>query len=442
MATAPIEERMLIKVSAEANNNKFYHVVLSSDGTTVTKRWGRVGSDGTTAVERTGAIGFDRIIREKTRRGYKPTNIVSANVSVNTQSTNQLAEVAKTVLTTAEHKGNPVLEALIERLVAINRHEILETSGGLIKVNHDGVITTPLGLISLKSINEAKNILKKIKASPDASDPQTIRFLEEYLSLVPQKLGRQGWKDTFVEQESLDKQFEFLEQLKNSLTWHEDSVHATQKADLGGEDIAEKYKALFKYHISPLDPKDPRFKEIEKMFSATKNSIHSASRLRLKRVFVLTDEEGEKEYQKVLKAIGNEKRLWHGSQTFNVLSILRKGLFVPPNTGTYKIQGRMFGPGVYFSDQSTKSLNYASGYWGGNRDTNCFMFLADVAMGMEYRPQGKFNLNEAHTGKHPKYGKKYSSISIKGGTCGVMNNEMIAFESSQIQLRYLCEFDV
>ena len=37
---------------------------------------------------------------------------------------------------------------------------------------------------------------------------------------------------------------------------------------------------------------------------------------------------------------------------------------VPPANASH-CTGRMFGNGVYFSDQSTKALNYAYGYWGG-----------------------------------------------------------------------------
>ena len=39
---------------------------------------------------------------------------------------------------------------------------------------------------------------------------------------------------------------------------------------------------------------------------------------------------------------------------------------------------------MYFANSSTKSLNYAYGYWDGKRDNNCFMFLCDVAMGKHY----------------------------------------------------------
>lgn len=438
-----VEERMLIQVNAANNNNKFYHVQLFDDDT-VTKRWGRVGSNGTTSVERSGRSGFEHIIRTKTRGGYKPTEIVSATVTVNASAaTTELSKVAKTVL--SRDKGNPIIDALIDRLVRINRHQILENSGGLIKVNHDGVITTPLGLVSLNSISAAKRLLNSIEDQYNrgASTTAITPLLEEYLTYIPQKVARQKWQDTFISAESLKKQREFLKQLKESLEFHEANAAAQIKADAADDntDAADKYKNLFRYNISILE--DPvKFKEIKDYYESTKSNMHGAARLKLKRVYVLTDDTQEAKYQEVLTKIGNERRLWHGSQASNILSILRMGLFTPPvRGGTYNIQGRMFGDGIYFSDISSKSLNYAAGYWGGSRDTNCFMFLADVALGMEYRPTHRFDVRESR-GSHPKYKKPYNSTFIKGNTCGVLNNEFVAYTSEQVQLRYLCEFDI
>ena len=88
--------------------------------------------------------------------------------------------------------------------------------------------------------------------------------------------------------------------------------------------------------------------------------------------------------------------------------------------------------GIYGSDQSTKSLNYAQGYWSkGAKDNNCFMFVMDMAMGKEYIPSGPSqNL--------PKPG--YDSTYAVGGKSGVMNNEMIVYNINQVNLKYLIEF--
>jgi poly [ADP-ribose] polymerase len=85
----------------------------------------------------------------------------------------------------------------------------------------------------------------------------------------------------------------------------------------------------------------------------------------------------------------------------------------------------MFGPGVYFSDQSTKSIRYATGAWGGSgaKDRK-FMFLADVAMGKMYIPSGA---------THAKCPSGYDSTFAKGGQSSVANNEMIVYHLGQVK---------
>jgi poly [ADP-ribose] polymerase len=135
-------------------------------------------------------------------------------------------------------------------------------------------------------------------------------------------------------------------------------------------------------------------------------------------------------WKKSGQKVGNVVELWHGTKASNLLSILKCGLIIPPSNASF-CTGRMFGNGIYFSDQSTKSLNYAYGYWSGRTDNNCFMFLADVAMGKHYVPKS--------AGEHlPKPG--YDSTYAKAGVSGVINNEMIVYKTYQVNLRFLVEF--
>lgn len=121
--------------------------------------------------------------------------------------------------------------------------------------------------------------------------------------------------------------------------------------------------------------------------------------------------------------------LWHGTKASNCLSILKNGFIIPPAGASYCC-GRAFGNGVYFSDQSTKSLNYATNYWGGRDEGRYFMFCNQVAMGKFFNPTGTFG------GGCPK---GYDSTFCKGG--GVfMNNEMIVYRVSQILPTHLVEF--
>src|SRR5262249_3241950 len=150
----------------------------------------------------------------------------------------------------------------------------------------------------------------------------------------------------------------------------------------------------------------------------------------VKKVYAVEIATMRRAWEKAGKPVGNVAELWHGTKASNLLSILKGGLIIPPSNASY-CTGRMFGNGIYFSDQSTKSLNYAYGYWKGQAENHCFMFLADVAMGKHYVPK-------TYSANLPKSG--YDSTFAKAGVSGVVNNEMIVYKTYQVNLAFLVEF--
>lgn len=461
---AIVDEAMLVMVSANNNNNKFYHVTLSDTGT-VTKRYGRVGVEGVSRTESTGRHGFDKVIREKTNKGYKQTQIVSESSA--TVKNDNLSSIAKKALV-GSGGSNSILEELVDTLVRLNNHDILETSGGLIKVNSDGLMTTPLGLINQNSINAARAILRSLETTP-VSGSRFVPQLEEYLSLIPQKVGsKRGWYETFFNEENtFASQHEFLKQLSESLALREERKKAAAEAEASSgstdDEIAKKYENLFALKVSLLED-EKEFAKINKLFEAGKSRHHHASsQLKLKRVYVLNDDASLEAYEETKKRLGNVATLWHGTRANNVLSILRKKLFVPNISGSgIQIQGRMFGTGIYqagglrgelkdygkrvggstpIRGGSTKSLNYSvGGVWdGGARDYNqCFMFLTESVLGKEFRPNARYGFGNDRV----QHSGKYDSIYAKSEETGLMNDEIIIWNTNQISMRYLCEFGV
>jgi poly [ADP-ribose] polymerase len=427
-------EKMLIFVSGANNNNKFYHVKYHNN--VITTRYGRVGSDGVSSSTSGTEANFNSVIKAKIRKGYVETPIVPSEIETKTNTGSvKLSEVAKKTLTVSS--GDRMLEALIDKLAAQNQHDIINQSGGLITVNSDGLIRTPLGLVDVPAINEAEKVLSSMKQN------FTPTQLDKYLTLVPQKVphGR-GWQDTFISSDDdFTKQQEFLNQLRQSINWYQDKEKAAREAVT--DDDTNTYDNLFKYKLSAFTDADKaEFQRVDRFFRSHASSRHTSYSLKLKNIYRISDPHSE--FDSVAKKLGNVKELWHGTRVYNVMSILSKGLFIPSASGSgIKTNGRMFGDGVYLSDQSTKSLNYSQGYWDRSapRDNNCFMFLTDVAMGTEFHPKssGYSAVREAYSGKN-RLGKPFNSINVKGGTAGVMNNEMIVWNLNQINLKYLCEF--
>lgn len=439
---AILEETQLIFVSSGVNSNKFYKIALYDDGT-VHKNWGRVGASGQSSTDSSGQAGYERTIREKMRKGYQKADTVTPDSTQTgpTASKEQLKEIARKTLIKA---GNSDLERLVDLLVAQNNHEILKTSGGKIKVAENGLITTPLGLVSKTSISQARHVIDSGRLS--SNRPDRGSSLDSYLTLIPQTVPRKaGWDKTFLSTaDELTNQRDFLDQLEESLDLYAERREAAEKAETSKNDttdeLAKQYANLFRYKVSVLE--DPtEFKRIEEVFKKGLKKHHSSSHLKLKKVYVLDDPAGRERFEKKAQEIGNVKELWHGTRVWNVLSILRQGLILNVNAvRTIRTAGAMFGENsIYTSDSSSKSLNYSYGFWDSlGRNNNCFMFLTDVAMGKTHIAQKHKHYNDSHIQRSGKY----DSLWAKGGQSGVINDEMVIWNTDQINMKYLCEFDV
>jgi poly [ADP-ribose] polymerase len=162
---------------------------------------------------------------------------------------------------------------------------------------------------------------------------------------------------------------------------------------------------------------------------STRKNMHTCSNLRVGDIYSVKINGMEEKFNDTRKNIDNVLELWHGSKASNLLSIMKKGLIIPPANSSY-CTGRMFGNGIYASNTSTKAAGYSYGYWGGNSCKRFFVFLLDMAMGKAYKPTSSYDNFPA---------KGYDSTHALPGTCGVINDECIVYDVSQVNLKYLVE---
>ncbi|PPF24272.1 WGR domain-containing protein [Rathayibacter rathayi] len=433
--TKLLRDQTLVQVNSGSNNNKFYRVTLAVDGT-LTKRWGRVGAVGQTKVEQGNEYAFESAIRAKLSRGYSAVEAV-ADTAPSARGNVGLASAARQGLVSDAAARDTVLDALIDRLVAVNAHSIVEQSGGLITVDTSGVVKTALGIVSTRSLAEAAVLLDEMEPlTATARGP----LLDRYLRLVPQKVpARAGWAERFFDGDrAFQKQRAFLDQLRESVDWaaRARSVQASDGAS------SEPQADIFRMKIAALAPTDRDFKRVAKLFEATKNRQHAASARKVVRVYKITDRaDAAKAYRAARTKLGNERELWHGTRAMNVLSVLAKGYYVPPTSGTTVVtNGRMFGDGVYFSEQSSKSLGYVDGEMyarGAGRGASKFLLLNGVVMGASYRPRIGWDVGEHRTARNGSY----DSTDVAGGSAGVRNHEAIVWNTEQIQPRFLVEVE-
>lgn len=441
-----VEHRKFVCTDALNNNNKFWEYFLHDDGSVIVK-YGRVGKTCTEdPPKQMSRTELDRRIREKVNgRGkegtasYKPPYreiavVAEAAVAPTGPALNKtvVKEAAKSQLA----GNNQELTALVERLVEANRHELHKASGGKMDIDlSTGIISTPIGVITKDTVSNARTVLDGLAPlvqKQDFDSKSFIQLINDYLMLVPQTVGHaKGWhRHFFTAHNTLQRQSTLLDQLEASADLAAARLEAaktsTVKTSLA--DTPNIFKTDLKIVADP-----EVVKMIEKKFFDTVNSRHESRHLKPVKFYEVKHHDADLAYQTDGAKMSNQWMLWHGTRMFNVLSILKNSLFCPPKSGSFHVTGRMFGDGIYGSDQSTKALNYAYGYWdGGARDKNCFMFLVDFAMGNYYVPKGSYETL-------PK--RDYDSTYAQANVSGVINNEMIVYRNSQVNIRYLVEFE-
>lgn len=433
MATLVRTEKRIMTDCVEENHNKFWTGELYDNGDVIT-RWGRVGDTGQSkSFPSAGNSFLEKKLREKEGKGYRVIDTVGKSSSIKpTASSNN---VSSRELNDIAHKqiksNNPIVTKLIEKLVKENAHSIMSSTGGKIVYNDTtGLFTTATGdVVSQTTIDSANSILEEIGDMVVSKDYSVNlgRKTNDYLMLIPSDFGRkkldirEWWSDL----SKVQSQKQILDSLQASLV----SAISTPST-IGAKNIVPE-KQVFDCQLHLIED-GKEIDRIRKMYHQTRQSIHQSSTLDVKTVYSVEINTVNSAFEKDGSKMSNIWELWHGTKCSNLLSIMRGGLIIPPTSSPH-VCGRMFHNGLYFSDQSTKSLNYAQGgtWHSGKVDNNCFMLLASVAMGNYYVPSGPCSRN-------PPSG--HDSYFAKGRQSGVLNNEMIVFRTSQARLDRLIEF--
>lgn len=418
---------------ATANSNKVWIGEAYGNGKFIT-RFGRVrdGANLATSEKNLGSqfsaeFELERKRKEKLKKGYRDTLIFDDEIIIeNVKSKTDLKRVASAQIGGAAE--DETTRKLIDYLADVNIHSI--TSATSIRYNaSNATFSTPLGILTPDAVAQARQLLGNIQKYNRSKllDSNTRReFIRDYFQVVPRDFGARipASSELLNTQKKIDGEILILDAL-------EAAIQTT-----GSKTATEK---LFECHLKkvPHWTEDGRklFREIRALFEKTKNQSHlKVAGLKLTRIYEVEIGGMKRKFEEASKRIGNVRSdLWHGTKASNLLSILKNGLIIPPQSSAH-CTGRMFGNGIYTSLQSSKALNYATDFWNssGAKSQRTFMFLTEVALGKTYKPK-----SSGETLPKPKH----NSAWIEAGTAGVMNHECVVYDTAQINLRYLCEFE-
>lgn len=337
------KEKRYILADLKTNQNKWWQVELYDDGRVIS-RWGRVGDEGCEKYLGDGEALFQTKCREKERKGYVEQRTLSSIGTSQSQALppNNLERVATEQIAA----NSPEAVALIKKLVKANVHSIL-ASTTLEYNSASGLFSTPLGIVTQDGITQARRALVTIAdavARGSYGDSSLVQAINQYLNLVPQNIGRRrkSIQELYPDLNAVQQQNDLLDRLETSL-----QMALTPDANSGQADNPKVFESSLHLVQSRTE-----FRRLREKYQSTLNQKHAAAHLQLKRAYTVEISSRQKAFAAKTSSINNVMELWHGTNTANILSILKDGFRIsPPSTAT--ITGKMFGNGIYVAPSAT-----------------------------------------------------------------------------------------
>lgn len=422
MSSALPDKLTLVCTSTEAtttsknNSNKFHKWEKQPNGDYL-HTYGRVGDPGVSHT--VSASKMQAKMKDALRNGYKEVNIAGSEPVTSAPKSSATAKTAVEEIA----KGDPVITKLVEFLSAQNVHNISQST----TLKYDaasGLFSTPLGIVSQDSIDEAREVLARAQKIVDdkhwastVNEKNKNAIAADFMMLIPTDIGRDRptFDRMFPDLDAIQKQNDILESLEGSLAMAAKQV------------VSKKTKVVtprvWDITLRKMDDKA----EIERIRTKFRKTHESGrSHFDVRNVYDVTINHMKKSFDAVGRKLGNIEEMWHGTSVGNVLSIFAKGLIIPSQCSN----GRNFGNGVYASRQSHKSLQYAGTFRSATR-SSCYMFLVEVAMGKNFIPK-------SHV-RNPPAG--YDSMDVVPGSAGGWpHHEAIVYKTAQTNVVRLIEF--
>lgn len=393
----------LIMVTAQ-NNNKFYEMRETANGT-FTVDYGRVGATKSTATYPIKL--WDNKIREKLAKGYVDQTHLYAD---------------KTAATGTETIDDLQVRSLMDRLIDYARQSIFRNY----------VVTAQQ--VTRQQVDKAQQLLDQLAGMMGLTlDP--AQYNDTLLALfqtIPRKMGR---VDHHLVQQAPQTDGE-LQTLRDRLAGEQETLDVMRsQVELNASDKPEEtpQPLLDTLGLSVEPVTDERILTFIKQMMGSDadkfDAAFSVCQARTEVAFALHMAEARHPKTQLL---------WHGSRSENWLSILKTGLVLRPTNAV--ITGKMFGYGVYFADQFSKSLNYTSlmgASWAGGRQKEAYLAIYEVHVGKQLViDQHETWCYDLNADTLPQRGKHLDSVFAQRGK-SLLKNEFIVYNQDQSTIRYL-----
>ncbi|GAB3552491.1 WGR domain-containing protein [Spirosoma fluminis] len=409
LSTPPGRVAKLIMVTAE-NNNKFYEMRENDNGT-FTVQYGRVGGTHSTATYPLAQ--WDKKFREKVAKGYVDQTHLFAK---------------STTATDASTIDNVAVRGLMTRLLELANRSILQNY----------VVTAQQ--VTRKQVETAQRLLDELAALVAIGvDIDTYNHkLLDLFKTIPRKMGKVNEHLVLQTPQSTDD----LQPLRDRLASEQDTldvmrgqVELTQANDTPDQAPPSLLESL---NLTMEPVTDERaLSLIKRMMGADVNKFDAA--------FSVRQANTQAAFDAYVSQQTNRKTqlLWHGSRSENWLSILKTGLVLRPANAV--ITGKMFGYGIYFADQFSKSLNYTSLHgssWARGMQREGYLAIYEVHVGTQLVVKQHANWHtQLDADRLRQIDAEYNSVFAQRGV-SLLKNEFIVYNPAQSTIRYMVKIKV
>ncbi|MFD2570092.1 WGR domain-containing protein [Spirosoma soli] len=407
--TPPGRVAKLIMVTAE-NNNKFYEMRENDNGT-FTVRYGRVGGAHSTATYPLAQ--WDKKFREKMAKGYVDQTHLFART---------------TTATDASTIDDPAVRVLMNRLLELANRSIYQNY----------VVTAEE--VTRKQVETAQRLLDELAAlvAVGVDIDAYNRKLLDLFKTIPRKMGKVHEhlvKQPLQSVDDLQVLHDRLASEQDTLDVMRGQVELTQTNDTPAQAPPSLLESL---NLTMEPVTDERVLTlITRMMGPDADKFDAAFSVRQANTQAAFD--GYVGRQKNRKT----QLLWHGSRSENWLSILKTGLVLRPANAV--INGKMFGYGIYFADQFSKSLNYTSLHgsaWARGTQHEGYLAIYEVHVGKQLVVKQHENWHmQLDAERLKQVDAKYDSVFAQRGV-SLLKNEFIVYNPAQSTIRYMVKIKV
>lgn len=313
----------LIKVEANANNNKYYEMYPDLSGTSFTVKYGRVG--GHESSKPYDSRLFDSKYKEKIKGGY--TDITHLKV----ESSNQI-----------NYTGKAAVDAFLLKIVKASQEAFSQS------------YTVSASSVTLAQVVEVNRLIKKIneqKTVVQTVDDLHQLFIEMW-RVLPRDIGRS---------------------VKDALPKHMDSVDSLLALEQETIDNAQAQLALLSSGTeTSVNLTDKLGIQIEEVTDVPQEVATLLGDGKIKSLFRVTKPIIRERFSNFVDKARNRKTVlrFHGTRWKNGLPILNTGLLIlGRKSPTYS--GSMLGDAIYCSREFRKSQGYSDG----------LMFILNIHVG-------------------------------------------------------------